>query len=211
MYHRAGSSEQSETHARRVGGQGIPRQGGRIGRESLNVAVKSALQNVDQETEAGSDSEEVKQIKKGLMNRAQALALMDKYLEQDDERNAVAIARALVGVKGGLRAFGTAQQVPQRQYTLQDLRLNKIEPAKFLSPTDSTLGKVRTGAQVALLSGIGSLYVFGHWDMMQLLGLVVALLFVGSVDQVSTCYISRSNYSLYSDFQNCLGICCESF
>ena len=40
------------------------------------------------------------------------------------------------------------QQVPKRIYTLEELRLNKIEAEKFLSPADETLNTVRTVLQV---------------------------------------------------------------
>lgn len=39
-------------------------------------------------------------------------------------------------------------QVPKRAYTLEELRLNKIEPIKFLAPEDKTLNRVRTILQV---------------------------------------------------------------
>ncbi len=39
-------------------------------------------------------------------------------------------------------------QVPKRIYTLEELRLNKIEAEKFLSPADETLNTVRTILQV---------------------------------------------------------------
>ena len=39
-------------------------------------------------------------------------------------------------------------QVPKRIYTLEELRLNQIEPENLLSPTDSTLSSVRTTLQV---------------------------------------------------------------
>ncbi len=39
-------------------------------------------------------------------------------------------------------------QVPKRAYTLEELRLNKIQPERFLSPTDNTLSGVRNVLQV---------------------------------------------------------------
>ena len=39
-------------------------------------------------------------------------------------------------------------QVPKRIYTLEELRLNKIEAERFLSPADETLNTVRTVLQV---------------------------------------------------------------
>ncbi len=41
-----------------------------------------------------------------------------------------------------------ALQIPKRIYSLEELRLNKIEAEKFLSPKDDTLGTVRTILQV---------------------------------------------------------------
>ena len=38
-------------------------------------------------------------------------------------------------------------QVPKRQYTLEELRLNSIEAERLLSPTDNTLSTVRTALQ----------------------------------------------------------------
>jgi hypothetical protein len=40
--------------------------------------------------------------------------------------------------------------VPKRIYSLEELRLNKIEPEKFLSPTDNTLNGVRNIIRVRL-------------------------------------------------------------
>lgn len=71
------------------------------------------------------------QAKEGEAAEAAALQLVTSLKEQ-----------------GLLRAFGGARQVPKRQYTLEDLRLNRIEPQKFLSPTDNTLTTVRTVLQV---------------------------------------------------------------
>jgi hypothetical protein len=38
-------------------------------------------------------------------------------------------------------------QVPKRIYTLEEMRLNKVEPTALLSPTDDTLNGVRTVLQ----------------------------------------------------------------
>ena len=48
-----------------------------------------------------------------------------------------------------MRGFGKGRQVPKRLYSLEDLRLNKIEPGQLLLPTDDTLGQLRTGFQVS--------------------------------------------------------------
>ena len=44
-----------------------------------------------------------------------------------------------------------ALQIPKRIYSLEELRLNKIEAEKFLSPKDDTLSTVRTIVQVRTL------------------------------------------------------------
>jgi hypothetical protein len=38
-----------------------------------------------------------------------------------------------------LQAFGRGLQVPKRIYTIDELRLNKVEPEKLLSPTGGLL------------------------------------------------------------------------
>lgn len=75
---------------------------------------------------------------------------LDTYLngnESDSEKQAVAIV-ARLKEEGTLKAFGAAQQVPKRIYTLEELRLNQIEASKLLAPKDNTLNSVRNVAQV---------------------------------------------------------------
>ncbi|CAN4082828.1 unnamed protein product [Withania somnifera] len=60
----------------------------------------------------------------------------------------------LQGKPGGLRCFGAARQVPQRLYSLDELRLNGIETVSLLSPVDATLGAIERNLQIAaVLSG----------------------------------------------------------
>lgn len=40
-------------------------------------------------------------------------------------------------------------QIPKRIYTLEEMRLNKVEPTALLSPTDDTLNGVRTVLQAS--------------------------------------------------------------
>ena len=76
-------------------------------------------------------------------------------------------------------------QVPQRSYTLDDLRLHKIDTSRFLSPKDSTLSGIRQGLQLAaLLGGLATWQVL-HLEQGQLIALVVAVLFVATVDQIA--------------------------
>ena len=51
-------------------------------------------------------------------------------------------------MKETLQSHFNVLQIPKRIYSLEELRLNKIEAEKFLSPKDDTLGTVRTLVQV---------------------------------------------------------------
>ena len=46
-------------------------------------------------------------------------------------------------------SVSAAAQVPKRIYTLEEMRLNKVEPTALLSPTDDTLNGVRTVLQAS--------------------------------------------------------------
>ncbi len=75
--------------------------------------------------------------------------------------------------------------MPKRIYSLEELRLNQINPEGLLSPKDASLNAVRNVAQAAAVAGLVAAAYTGGWDMGQVLGTVVAALFVLSVDQVS--------------------------
>jgi hypothetical protein len=76
---------------------------------------------------------------------------------------AAAAAAAAVAV---LQAFGRGRQVPKRIYTIQELRLNKLEPEKLLSPTDVSLNTVRNIAQGAAAAGLVALAYFAGMHVM---------------------------------------------
>lgn len=71
--------------------------------------------------------------------------------DEEGERGALQLVTELKTRKL-IRGFGGAQQVPKRAYTLEELRLNKIEPQQYLSPVDETLNSVRTGLQVPCMA-----------------------------------------------------------
>lgn len=50
--------------------------------------------------------------------------------------------------------------MPKRIYTIQELRLNKLEPEKLLSPEDVSLNTVRNIAQGAAAAGLVALAYF---------------------------------------------------
>lgn len=58
--------------------------------------------------------------------------------------------------QGVLPAFGRGQQLPKRIYTMDELRLNKVEPTKLLSPTDESLNSIRNKTQVRAAAGVYS-------------------------------------------------------
>lgn len=50
--------------------------------------------------------------------------------------------------------------MPKRIYTIEELRLNKLEPEKLLSPTDVSLNTVRNIAQGTAATGLVALAYF---------------------------------------------------
>ncbi|CAI7832737.1 unnamed protein product, partial [Closterium sp. NIES-53] len=79
--------------------------------------------------------------------------------------------------------FSSHHQVPRRSYSIEELKLHYIDPARMLAPRDTTLAGVRQGGQLLLLAGLVATWWGEHLDQWQLLGLVIGLLFIGTVDQ----------------------------
>ncbi|GMP40500.1 hypothetical protein CsSME_00010929 [Camellia sinensis var. sinensis] len=117
--------------------------------------------------------------------RWQVLEQVDKELSKGDERIALSLVKDMQGKPGGLRCFGAARQVPQRLYTLDELKLNGIETSALLSPVDTTLGSIERNLQLAaLLGGISAWNVF-EFSPQQILYLSLGLLFLWTLDLVS--------------------------
>jgi hypothetical protein len=72
--------------------------------------------------------------------------LLDEALRENRDRDVVALATTLP-------AFGKATMVPQPLYSLEELRLNKIDATQLLSPMDKTLGDVKRNLQFAAIAG----------------------------------------------------------
>lgn len=85
------------------------------------------------------------------------LQVLERLLANNDEDSALNLVSSL-RQNGSIRAFSGANQIPKRAYSLEELRLNKIEPRQFLAPTDSTLGGVRTVLQGSLMAGVIGAY-----------------------------------------------------
>ncbi|XP_009601047.1 uncharacterized protein LOC107801439 isoform X2 [Nicotiana tabacum] len=76
-------------------------------------------------------------------------------------------------------------QVPQRLYSLDELRLNGIETVSLLSPVDTNLGAIERNLQfAAVLGGIAAWYAL-DLDPQQLLFVSLGLLFLWTLDLVS--------------------------
>ncbi|KAF7817875.1 hypothetical protein G2W53_023330 [Senna tora] len=119
------------------------------------------------------------------VSRRQIIEQVDKELANGDDRAALALVKDLQGKPGGLRCFGAARQVPQRLYTLDELRLNGIETTSLLSPEDSTLGSVERNLQIAaILGGLTAWNTIGLTPQ-QLFFTTLGLLFLWTLDLVS--------------------------
>ena len=83
-----------------------------------------------------------------------------------------------------MQAFGCGQQVPKRIYTIEELRLNRIEPSALLSPSDESLNSVRNIAQGAAAAGLAALAVGSGFDIGRVAGVLLAGSFALAADQV---------------------------
>ena len=108
-------------------------------------------------------------------------AKLETFLAADDQRAAVELAT----MSPSLRAFGSGRGVPKRSYTLEELRVNKIDTREFLAPEDSTLDDVRNSLQIAALVGVGVAYVTHTMPTTTLVGNIIALAFFLTADQIA--------------------------
>ncbi|KAI4303539.1 hypothetical protein MLD38_039152 [Melastoma candidum] len=93
------------------------------------------------------------ELSETTVSRKRVLEEVDEKLALGDERAALALVKGALGKPGGLACFGAARQVPQRLYTLDELRLNGIETSSLLSPVDTTLGAIERSLQLAAIAG----------------------------------------------------------
>ncbi|XP_042517790.1 uncharacterized protein LOC122091740 [Macadamia integrifolia] len=115
----------------------------------------------------------------------QVLEQVDKHLEKGDDRLALSLVKDLQGKPGGLLGFGAARQIPQRLYSLDELKLNGIDTQSLLSPADATLGSIERALQLAAVSGAFSAWAAFGFTQQQILFLSLGFLFLWSVDAVS--------------------------
>nr|GMD46804.1 stress regulated protein [Ipomoea batatas] len=117
--------------------------------------------------------------------RWQVLKRVDEELSKGDERAALSLVKDLQGKPGGLRCFGAARQIPQRLYSLEELRLNGIETVSLLSPVDATLGTIERNLQIAALSGGIAAWNVLNLNPQQILFISLGLLFLLTFDSVA--------------------------
>jgi len=105
-------------------------------------------------------------------------------IAKDDEGEAVDIVKCLRR-NGAIRAFGSAHNVPKRDYALAELRLNDIEAEKLLAPTESTILGIRDNFTRALGVGyLAYLYAF-HPTFAQGAGVAAFAAFCATYDQIA--------------------------
>lgn len=81
-------------------------------------------------------------------------------------------------------------QVPQRLYSLDELKLNGIEASSLLSPVDATLGSIERNLQLAAaLGGLAAWNVLG-FNPQRVLYYSLGLLFLWTLDSVITFSLS---------------------
>ncbi|XAR52534.1 hypothetical protein NMG60_11020665 [Bertholletia excelsa] len=105
--------------------------------------------------------------------------------EQWGREGALSLIKDSLGKPGGLRCFGAARQVPQRQYTLDELKLNGIETSSFLSPVDATLGSIERNLQLAALAGGISAWNTFKFSLQEILFFSLGFLFLWTLDLVA--------------------------
>ncbi|KAK9065081.1 hypothetical protein SSX86_016464 [Deinandra increscens subsp. villosa] len=120
----------------------------------------------------------------GELKRALLLEQVDKELSKGDDRAALSLVKDLQSKPGGLRAFGAAHQVPQRLYSLDELKLNGIESSSLLSPKDNTLGTIERNILIAALLGFISAWNAFDFGPEELLYFSLVLFFVWTLDSV---------------------------
>lgn len=80
----------------------------------------------------------------------------------ESESTAVELLKSAVE-EGSIAGFEGAQQVPKRDYTLAELKLNNVDTAKLLTPVDNTITTTRSTGQVCMRQdGMEWRYLFRH-------------------------------------------------
>lgn len=110
--------------------------------------------------------------------------LQDGNMNDDTlQQRAMKIMQSLTEA-GTAKGFGKARAVPKRLYSLEDLRLNRIDTTKLLSPSEESVAKVEAQLQVSFLLLLVTIsFVDGDISRAGILGFTV--LFLLTLDQIS--------------------------
>lgn len=119
------------------------------------------------------------------LSSAPTLTDLASLLRIGNDKQAIECARQLKE-QGILKAFNAGRKVPKQKYTLAELKLNKIQPEKFLSPTDTTLNSIRNILRILLFSGLTIATLTGYFALETTVEAVVFVAFLLVLDQVGT-------------------------
>lgn len=119
----------------------------------------------------------------------QELHQIDQKLKEDNIsdttlQDQIVQAMRSLAEEGKARGFGQARAVPKRLYTLEDLRLNKIDATKLLSPSEESIGKVEAQLQISFLLLLVTV-AFSDGDISRAGVLGFSMLFLLTLDQIS--------------------------
>jgi hypothetical protein len=118
----------------------------------------------------------------GLQKLSRCLADIDPE-DQASQKAAVDIVSRLKAA-GQIKGYGAGRQIPKRLYTLEELRLNRIDTAQLLSPQDTTLGAVSSQLQAVLIAAIiGTGVASGDAGVAG--AVTLTTIFLGGVDEVA--------------------------
>ncbi|KAJ6694247.1 hypothetical protein OIU85_004979 [Salix viminalis] len=115
------------------------------------------------------------------VERQQVLEQLDKGAKSREMKEQHSLSSRIC--KGSLVGFDVS--IPQRLYTLDELKLNGIQTRSLLSPVDATLGAIERSLQIAgVAGGLATWNAFG-FSTQQILLFSLGLLFLWTLDSVS--------------------------
>lgn len=118
-----------------------------------------------------------------LKDLDEILASSESFDDSELQNRALSLVQQLQAT-GDLPSFGAARRIPKRSYTLEDMRLNKIDASKLLSPTEETLSKVEAQLQTAYTGLVAFTAFYGGFDIGRAGVLVFLTLFLLTADQI---------------------------
>jgi len=108
------------------------------------------------------------------------------HLKKGEEKSALECIRKLKEEhSAAVNHFGNVQQVPKRSYTLEELRLNKIDTREFLAPEDTTLDQMRTLLQGSAAAGLLAAFLTHAIDTYYIVQIIIFTGFILTADQVA--------------------------